>query len=100
MKCPVCKDVNLQINTREWVEIDYCPECRWVWLDRWELDKLIERSNSFSSVERKSRDGDKNSNYEKEYERNNFENDRDRNNYWDRKPHKKKESMWWELFDF
>lgn len=43
MKCPVC-NVNLVMTERNNVEIDYCPECRGVWLDRGELDKIIERS--------------------------------------------------------
>ena len=44
MKCPVCATVNLVMSDRQGVEIDYCPECRGVWLDRGELDKIIERS--------------------------------------------------------
>ncbi|WP_316675452.1 zf-TFIIB domain-containing protein [uncultured Tolumonas sp.] len=44
MKCPVCKDTNLVMTERQGVEIDYCPQCRGVWLDRGELDKIIERS--------------------------------------------------------
>ena len=44
MKCPVCKDVTLIMAERNGVEIDYCPECRGVWLDRGELDKIIERA--------------------------------------------------------
>ena len=43
MPCPVCK-VALVISDRQGVEIDYCPQCRGVWLDRGELDKIIERS--------------------------------------------------------
>lgn len=43
MKCPVC-DVALSISSREGVEIDFCPQCRGVWLDRGELDKIIERA--------------------------------------------------------
>ncbi|MGB3373944.1 MAG: zf-TFIIB domain-containing protein [Microbacterium sp.] len=43
MKCPVDSTV-LLITDRSGVEIDYCPECRGVWLDRGELDKLIDRS--------------------------------------------------------
>jgi hypothetical protein len=43
--CPVCK-VSLVMSDRQGVEIDYCPECRGVWLDRGELDKIIERSTS------------------------------------------------------
>lgn len=43
LPCPVCK-VDLVMTSREGVEIDYCPTCRGVWLDRGELDKIIERS--------------------------------------------------------
>lgn len=43
MQCPVC-DVALIISSREAIEIDHCPQCRGVWLDRGELDKIIERS--------------------------------------------------------
>jgi Zn-finger nucleic acid-binding protein len=44
MKCPTCPDVTLSMTNREGIEIDYCPTCRGVWLDRGELDKIIERS--------------------------------------------------------
>ncbi len=44
MQCPVCKETQLVMSDRENVEIDYCPQCRGVWLDRGELDKIIERS--------------------------------------------------------
>ncbi|WP_322995754.1 zf-TFIIB domain-containing protein [Castellaniella sp.] len=44
MKCPACRDVDLSMSSRQNIEIDYCPQCRGVWLDRGELDKLIERS--------------------------------------------------------
>jgi hypothetical protein len=43
MNCPIC-NVSLQISERQGIEIDYCPQCRGVWLDRGELDKIIERS--------------------------------------------------------
>lgn len=46
MKCPNCKEPNLVISERKGIEIDYCPECRGVWLDRGELDKIIEKSGS------------------------------------------------------
>ena len=45
MKCPVCNDASLKMSDRQGIEIDYCPECRGVWLDRGELDKIIERSS-------------------------------------------------------
>lgn len=44
MKCPVCSNVDLTMSERQGVEIDYCPKCRGVWLDRGELDKIIELS--------------------------------------------------------
>ena len=44
MECPVCKNVGLVMSERQGIEIDYCPNCRGVWLDRGELDKIIERS--------------------------------------------------------
>ncbi|MEJ0017353.1 MAG: zf-TFIIB domain-containing protein [Acetobacteraceae bacterium] len=43
MPCPRCH-VDLLMSERQGIEIDYCPKCRGVWLDRGELDKLIERS--------------------------------------------------------
>lgn len=43
MECPLCHE-ELKIAERQGVEIDYCPKCRGVWLDRGELDKIIERS--------------------------------------------------------
>jgi len=43
MDCPVCK-VELKISERQGIEIDYCQKCRGIWLDRGEIDKIIERS--------------------------------------------------------
>ena len=48
MKCPVCDNVNLVMSEKQGVEIDYCPHCRGVWLDRGELDKILERSAAFA----------------------------------------------------
>jgi Zn-finger nucleic acid-binding protein len=44
MLCPACKDVTLSLADRQGIEIDFCPKCRGVWLDRGELDRIIERS--------------------------------------------------------
>ena len=44
MKCPICNSIDLIIAERQGVEIDYCPQCRGIWLDRGEIDKIIERS--------------------------------------------------------
>lgn len=43
MYCPVCQEVALVMADRQGIEVDYCPRCRGVWLDRGELDKIIER---------------------------------------------------------
>jgi Zn-finger nucleic acid-binding protein len=43
MNCPV-DGTELRITDRQGIEIDYCPQCRGIWLDRGELDKVIERS--------------------------------------------------------
>jgi len=44
LKCPACPESTLALSERQGVEIDYCPHCRGVWLDRGELDKLVELS--------------------------------------------------------
>ncbi|WP_449474589.1 TFIIB-type zinc ribbon-containing protein [Sphingobium chungangianum] len=49
MLCPVCH-VGLSMTDRQGVEIDYCPQCRGVWLDRGELDKIIERSGTAAAA--------------------------------------------------
>lgn len=46
MKCPNC-NVDLVMADRNGIEIDYCPNCRGIWLDRGELDKIIERSAQY-----------------------------------------------------
>jgi len=54
MKCPV-DNTELSISDRQGVEIDFCPRCRGVWLDRGELDKIIDRSGDFDD-RRRNRD--------------------------------------------
>ncbi len=46
MNCPI-DGSELRIADRSGVEIDYCPQCRGVWLDRGELDKIIDRAGAF-----------------------------------------------------
>lgn len=50
MKCPTCPEATLVLADRQGIEIDYCPQCRGVWLDRGELDKLIERGVQSQAV--------------------------------------------------
>src|SRR5687768_1869815 len=84
--CPNCR-VDLVMSERQGVEIDYCPQCRGVWLDRGELDKIIQRSD------RDDDDDDVKRSYSGEPRR---DYDRDREQHY--KYHKKK-SFWHELFD-
>jgi uncharacterized protein len=49
MLCPTCR-VSLVMSERSGIEIDYCPQCRGIWLDRGELDKIIERSGRESAT--------------------------------------------------
>jgi Zn-finger nucleic acid-binding protein len=87
MKCPI-DQVDLVISDRQGVEIDFCPKCRGVWLDRGELDKLIERSASW---ERPVERGDD------RYD----DDDYSRRRYGDDYYHKKRrKSFLGELFDF
>ena len=50
MKCPTCTDTPLVMAERQGVEIDYCPACRGIWLDRGELDKLLDRAAAAAPV--------------------------------------------------
>lgn len=91
MNCPKC-NVHLLIAERQGIEIDYCPECRGVWLDRGELDKIIERNNNFVSQQKSQFDDEiKNRDHDKRMS-GNQEQDHMRN-------HKKK-SILGDLFDF
>ena len=89
MKCPQC-DVVLVITDRQGIEIDYCPQCRGVWLDRGELDKIIDRTNEPS--ERKRSDYDDDHRSRDAHSSDKYSNDPN-------KRHKKK-SMLDDLFDF
>lgn len=88
MKCPICIDTNLVMTDRQGIEIDYCPECRGVWLDRGELDKIIERSSAPVTQQRSSYD-----------ERGSTRHSQDSRNY-DYHKKKKKGGLLGELFDF
>ena len=86
MKCPNC-DATLVMSDRNGVEIDYCPECRGVWLDRGELDKIIERSTEFAKPGHQKQGYKDERHYDKDDPRN--------------QPYKKKnDSFLSDLFDF
>lgn len=83
MKCPVCKDVTLLMSEKKGIEIDYCPECRGIWLDRGELEKLIEKENEVVRHDYDEHDYDKDSKYVKK----------------EKHSKRKKESIFGEIFD-
>lgn len=88
MKCPNCGET-LLMTDKNGVEIDYCPNCRGVWLDRGELDKIIERSGAHYA---------KRENYENDYRKYNYDDD---DKYYDKnRPHKKRKSFLDDFFDF
>lgn len=88
MKCPKCDETLLMMD-KQGVEIDYCPSCRGIWLDRGELEKIIDRSaehyskrENYDSDARKYGYGEYSSEYNRKY------------------PHGKKKSFLNDLFDF
>lgn len=112
MKCPNCVAIDLLMTERKGIEIDYCPNCRGVWLDRGELDKFIQQadqqtpslppgripstSHNFGDVASRYSDDDERRYRERSYDQPEFRGD-------DRQYHrngKKRESFWGELFDF
>lgn len=92
MKCPI-DGSELVMTDRQGVEIDYCPKCRGVWLDRGELDKIIEKTAPASPQRppQLDRGGESNSRYDPRRD--------DRSDHYGERPRKKK-SMLGELFDF
>lgn len=93
MQCPVCH-VDLVMSDRQGVEIDYCPKCRGVWLDRGELDKIIERADNPSQPVREER-----SEYRPRHEDHNRDHDYDeRSSHGHHK--KKKGGLLGDLFEF
>jgi Zn-finger nucleic acid-binding protein len=49
MQCPQCQ-VTLMMAERQGVEVDYCPQCRGVWLDRGEIDRIIAGSTQLTQA--------------------------------------------------
>lgn len=107
MKCPNCIAVDLLMSERQGIEIDYCPSCRGVWLDRGELDRFIERAEIQSRpTQRRTISTDDSDNFDDMDDR-----DRQRDkprgeiapsfeDRSDQRVTKKKESFWSNLFDF
>ena len=96
MKCPLC-NVDLLMSERQGIEIDYCPQCRGVWLDRGELDKIIERSTP--SAAEPARDHDERR--DREYRSRDYDYDHEkRHDDYKKKKKKKPTSFLEDLFEF
>jgi len=91
MNCPICH-VALNITERQGIEIDYCPQCRGVWLDRGELDKIIERAAAEMPAYAPREASHRPDSYRPEHQ---YRRD---DEYYHRK--KKKKGLLGELFDF
>ncbi|MBA3446823.1 MAG: zf-TFIIB domain-containing protein [Pseudaminobacter sp.] len=87
MKCPIDNN-DLVMADRQGIEIDYCPKCRGVWLDRGELDKIIERS----APEESPRQPQNDDRYGRQEHRSHGQQEH--------RPYKKKKSILGEIFDF
>lgn len=92
MKCPIDQS-DLVMSERQGIEIDYCPKCRGVWLDRGELDKIIDRSISHGGQLQQSAQTPGGRDEERRYS-----GDHDRQ--YGRKPYRKRKSFLEDLFDF
>ena len=103
MQCPIDK-VDLVMTDRQGIEIDYCPQCRGVWLDRGELDKIIERASPVVTQPAPSEPSRAAPPPAGEHYRHRDDNrhrdDDSRHRGEDYYRHKKKKSLLGELFDF
>lgn len=96
MNCPACNTM-LKVSDRQGVEIDYCPSCRGVWLDRGELDKIIQRESSARFDERRDDyDLDDSDDGRRRHE---YDDRRDRRGGYDNR-NRKRGGFFSDLFDF
>ena len=95
MNCPNCQ-TTLLMTDRQGIEIDYCPSCRGVWLDRGELDKLIERATPPVVLDPRVSGQQVSADYRRDYD----DDDDDRSGHARSYPHRRKKSFLSEMFDF
>ncbi|KAF3997101.1 TFIIB-type zinc ribbon-containing protein [Glaciimonas immobilis] len=95
MYCPVCKEKELVMSERQNIEIDYCPSCRGVWLDRGELDKIIDQS--LQELTPVNAPPERSGRHQLDHRMAHHDRESSSDGY--RHRPKKKESFWQELFD-
>ncbi|WP_036303613.1 zf-TFIIB domain-containing protein [Methylotenera sp. L2L1] len=89
MKCPTCINTTLIMSERQGVEIAYCPECRGVWLDRGELDKIIDKNHGVNNLAKSATYNTDNQKYSEPTQQEHYHQKK-----------KRKESFFEDLFDF
>lgn len=101
MKCPI-DNADLVMSERHGIEIDYCPQCRGVWLDRGELDKIIERAAPQEAPRQPepARFEERRPEPYAERRPERYEGRDYRDDDYKRKPYKKRESFLSDIFDF
>ena len=104
MKCPNCEET-LVMTERQGIEIDYCPKCRGVWLDKGELDKMLEKaitSESSDKLKQNEESGKKRYDDDKDYYHDDKDGHFNRNRQSKDKyyPNKRRGGFLGNLFDF
>lgn len=98
MKCPNCNET-LLMTERNNIEIDYCPSCRGVWLDKGELDKMLDYASQNASPSQNLQQYDQKPGYPEYKDRPDYKDKQYQQPHGHQKPHKKK-SFLGDLFDF
>ncbi len=97
MNCPTCVNTTLTVTERQGVEIDFCPKCRGVWLDRGELDKILDRAATYhqppAPAAAPPAGFDPRASSDRDHDRRNRDDDDDY------RYGKRKKSFWHEIFD-
>ncbi|MDA8123812.1 MAG: zf-TFIIB domain-containing protein [Deltaproteobacteria bacterium] len=91
MNCPIC-NVLLLMTERQGTQIDYCPQCRGIWLEKGALDRIIERSGAQAAPQAISRNQESHS-----PRRDDGHHDKHHDDHYD--GHRKKRSFLQDLFD-
>lgn len=99
MQCPLC-NVDLMMSERQGVEIDYCPKCRGIWLDRGELDKIIEKVDSRENNQNYSEDKTRYNKEPRDYQEKHYEEKYHKDNHYQQPYKKKRGGFLGDLLDF
>lgn len=100
MQCPI-DNTTLAMSDKQGIGIDYCPKCRGVWLDRGELDKIIDRSpTAYDTPPAKPYEDDDRRDSQTHHENHHYEDQDHDSKYNSHNKKHKKEGFLGDLFDF